>query len=458
MARGIKRRTFLAATASVLAGAGQGRGAAAGKLSAGQATVDITPPLGIEMGGFHRAPGNERRIRGIRGPTAVRALALQSGDSRAIVVSLDAACIDRAMADRVRARAARATGIPASAIHLACTHTHSMPSFCFLRQWGAVPADFMAAVEDRTVEAIGRAVQDLSPADLHVGKSRAAGGNHNRTTKTFKTDEQFGRDSSDAERWLDTTLHALIFQRAGKTPLLWYHFSAHAVCFADEQAGPDWPGTVAQLVRENEKLDPSFLQGHSGDVNPGDGKDWRGEIAQTTAAIYPALKAAIANAAAVPVDAIGLGRRDCGVPYDLPLFRQWLEEYRADPKKCVGGAWVDAGFAADWYKGNVGRNLSEAHLPITLGALRLGPVAMLFHPAELYSAYGLEIRRDSPAPHTLVVGYSDGIIGYLPDPNAYKAGEYAATTVPKILDFPPFTPTAGREMTAAAKELLRTFK
>ena len=81
---------------------------------------------------------------------------------------------------------------------------------------------------------------------------------------------------------------------------------------------------------------------------------------------------------------------------------------------------------------------------------------MLFHPAELYSCYGLAIRRDSPVADTLVVGYTDGIIGYLPDPKAYKAGEYAAIVVPKILDYPPFTPTAARQFTAAAMAMLKT--
>ncbi len=86
--------------------------------------------------------------------------------------------------------------------------------------------------------------------------------------------------------------------------------------------------------------------------------------------------------------------------------------------------------------------------------MQLGDVGLVFHPAELYSCYGLTIRRDSPLADTLVVGYTDDIIGYLPDPNAYKAGEYSAITVPKILDLPPFTPTAARALTAASIEML----
>ncbi|MEZ6079909.1 MAG: hypothetical protein R3C56_30820 [Pirellulaceae bacterium] len=33
-----------------------------------------------------------------------------------------------------------------------------------------------------------------------------------------------------------------------------------------------------------------------------------------------------------------------------------------------------------------------------------------------------------------MVGYTDGLIGYLTDAAAYRNGEYEALTVPKILD------------------------
>jgi len=80
---------------------------------------------------------------------------------------------------------------------------------------------------------------------------------------------------------------------------------------------------------------------------------------------------------------------------------------------------------------------------------------LLFHGAELYSFYGLKIRLDSPFLVTLAVGYTDDLIGYLPDPNAYKAREYAAVVVPKILELAPFTPGAAVEFTTAATALLK---
>jgi len=143
------------------------------------------------------------------------------------------------------------------------------------------------------------------------------------------------------------------------------------------------------------------------------------------------------------------------LPLDVPLMRARLERYQKDPSKCQSGTYVDARFAADWAKSAAQWPADRTTLAVPVSALQLGGTGLLFHPAELYSCYGLSIRRDSPLDHTLVVGYTDDLIGYLPDPNAYQAGEYAALTVPGILDLPPFTPEAGRGFTAGALKLLR---
>ena len=459
----LPRRTFLRAVAAIPATAGlalSGRTVRASTnstgLEVGEGVVDITPPLKVEMGGFHRKPGNERRVEGIRQSTAARALVLRLGDTQTVIVSLDIAAMGAEMVRRVQGEIARRTGVPTDAVRICATHTHSMPGFCYLRQWGAIPTEFMATVEKRIVEAVELAKADLAPAEVALGKARAKGGNFNRTTKTWKTDEQFSAESTDAERWLDTTVHALHFRRTGdKRDLLWYHFSSHPVCFADDQAGPDWPGMVAEMIKKDHNLSPSYLQGHAGDVNPGDGSPWRGDHQETSQAVYAALSAAMNGAQPIKVDRLQTASRQFDVPLDMALFKSWLDSYRSDPSACQSGPWVDAGFAKDWFEANSQRDLGSSHLPCALSAMQLGEVGLVFHPAELYSYYGLAIRRDSPFDNTLVVGYADGIIGYLPDPASYAAGEYAAITVPKILDYPPFTPAAAGEMSRAAVGMLK---
>ncbi len=459
----IRRRTFLAGTLGTgICSASLGIlpnvyavKANGGTFSVGEGVVDTTPPLGIEMGGFHRVPGNERRVEGIRQPTAARALVLQLGDAQVALISLDLAGASDEVARRIQQQVAVATQIPAANVRVCSTHTHSMPAFLYLRQWGAIPEDYMSTVENKAVEAVKLAQADLAPGKLLVGKSRAVGGNFNRTTKDFKSDDLFGANSTDSERWLDTMVRVLYFERSGDKPnLLWYHFSAHPVCYADEQAGPDWPGLVRQRVIESLHVAPSFLQGHAGDVNPGAGDPWRGDAEQTAQAVHAAIEEAMHNLKEVPVTTLRMQTTSHGVALNLDMFNAWLQRYRDNPELCASHDWVDAGFAQAWYESNFNRPSDRKELPVMISAMQIGEVGFIFHPSELYSYYGLAIQRSSPLSETFVVGYTDGLIGYLTDAAAYRNGEYEALTVPKILDIPPFTSTAAAELTAAVVQLL----
>ncbi len=423
---------------------------------AGEGRADITPPLGIELAGFHTPPGKGRIVTGIRQPAAARALVLRAKRTSVAIVSLDLCAGSRAFTQRVQRRVARLTGIPGGNIRLCATHTHSMPTLRFFRQWGAIAEDYLDLVEQRAAQAVVAAKQDLAQADLYLGRERVRGGNFNRTTKNWKTDEAFTKASTDHERWLDTLLQVLYFQREKpKASLVWYHFSAHPVCYTDGNAGPDWPGLVAEKMKARDELSPCFLQGHCGDANPGSGETSLGDPEKVSEAVYAALHHATNHSESVNVKDIGLARQTAALPLDLALLRDQLARYREDPSLCTKGEWVDAGFAQAWFASASKWPWRQTHCPMPMTALSLGEVALLFHAGELYGYYGLAIQCESPFAKTLVVGYADDLIGYLPDPTAYQAREYAALVVPKIMDLPPFRPEAASQLTAAAVRLLK---
>ena len=454
------RRTLLAAGAAfgMTAAAGRfGRAATADDLLVGSGSVETTPPIGVELAGFHRPPGNPRLVTGARQPSAARVIVLEKGPVKAAIVAIDIIMVSAGFARRFATAVEERIGIPADHVRVCATHTHSMPTFLSLRQWGAVPEDYQKRVMERAVEAVERAWHDRSAARLLVGSSRVEGGNSNRTVKPgqWQTDAEYGPASDDSRRWLDTMLHALVFERAtGKPPIIAYHFSAHPVCFHDSLSGPDWVGFVAEHCRTARGVDPVFLQGHIGDVNPGDGTKWIGEVEPTARSISKGLAAALDAAREMAVDCLESVRQPLELPLDLDRYREWLAAYRADPSACVKGPWVDPGFAADWFQSASAVKDPPRVRRTTLSSLWLGPLAMLFHPAELYSCYGLAIRRDSGAATTICVGYADDFVGYVTDPAAYSKGEYAALTVPKLLDLPPFTTETGRQFAAAATALL----
>lgn len=426
-------------------------------LTAGEGRADITPPVGTILAGFHYPPDQPRRATGARMPSQVHALHLRVGDAPAVVLlSIDIIAVSAAFTARVQGSIAEALGIARERVLLNVTHTHSAPSLLPLLQWGEVSTAYADTVAQACLAAARAAQADATEADCYIGMHRVEGGNSNRTRKPWKTDADFGPDASPQDRWLDTLLQVLYFLRAGDKPALaWYHFSAHPVCFQDTLTGPDWPGLVADLIAPANNVRPVYLQGHLGDVNPGDGTQWIGAAEPTSQAIARSLHHAIGHSEYVEVDALRLEHAPVELPLDLQRFRDDLAQYRDHPEQCIKDIWVDPAFAAAWYAQAQGWDLQRGSLPAPVTALRLGGVALLFHPAELYSYYGLELRTRSPFARTLAVGLCGDDVGYLTDPTAYEAREYAAIVVPKILQYPPFTPGAAAQLTAHALGLLQ---
>lgn len=423
-------------------------------LQAGQGTVDITPPIGIELAGFHKPAPQTRTVGGVRQNASLRALVIDVDGQRVAILSIDLCAMSTDFGVKVRERVAAATGIPADHVMVCATHTHSMPTFRVFRQWGAVPELFMAEVEAKCVTAVEAAIADLAEADAYAGTAPVVGGNFNRTTPTWKNTAEFTDASTDADRWLDTDLQVLQFQRE-KNNILWYHFCAHPVIWADDQAGPDWPGIVADRIETRLGVRPAFLQGHIGDVNPGDGTPWRGDAEETVTAVTEALYTAATHSHLVKFDSISLIRGTVKLPFDHGRLKDELAQYAADPAACTKGVWVDEGFAKAWYEEATRWSSPPMELESPVTALRIGDVAFLFHGSELYSFYGLQLRNSLPLDHVWVIGYTEDFVGYLPDPIAYDKLEYAAIVVPKLLDYPPFTPEVGREFTAQMKEMAK---
>ena len=70
--------------------------------------------------------------------------------------------------------------------------------------------------------------------------------------------------------------------------------------------------------------------------------------------------------------------------------------------------------------------------------IRLGPVEFLGAPLEIMQAIKNEVVAAAKAPVTLVMGITNGSMGYAPDKTAAARGGYAADIVPMIVGRMPF--------------------
>ena len=78
-------------------------------------------------------------------------------------------------------------------------------------------------------------------------------------------------------------------------------------------------------------------------------------------------------------------------------------------------------------QGGFPESVSDAPMfPIEIHVVRLGDVAIVTNPFELYLDYGIRIEARSPAVLTLLVQLSCQHSGYLPTARAIKGGGYSA--------------------------------
>ena len=143
---------------------------------------------------LHRPPDNPRRITGIRQGTSAQALWLACGDVQAAIVSLDMLDVSYEFTGRVQVEVARdghpglARPRPRHAMLTACPHSTS-------HQWGRSRGSTWPRWRSRSSKRAAW-LKAISPRPRPISaRPVPSGANFNRTTKKFKTDAEFTKDS-----------------------------------------------------------------------------------------------------------------------------------------------------------------------------------------------------------------------------------------------------------------------
>jgi hypothetical protein len=98
------------------------------------------------------------------------------------------------------------------------------------------------------------------------------------------------------------------------------------------------------------------------------------------------------------------------------------------------------------------------HISVPMAALLINDDVWLHLPGEVFTALGQAIAARSPFSRTVVTTLFGPFIGYLPDPEDFTAGGYAATLVPRILQMPPYSPAVGDALVDGAVTLLESLE
>jgi hypothetical protein len=438
-------------------------------MNAGACQLDITPKPGGEI------PGQwlKRIASHVRDPLAVSALALESRDRRAALVSCDVLSLKNRIVAELRARLALV--VDPEYLLLAATHTHTGPPICDALGSSADESCIQAVVA-AIEQAVRAAFQRLEPAAAEWATGAAPGFAFPRRWRMADGTVQMHPRKDDPnlvepEGQADDTLAVLRVTRPDGSPLaLAINFACHATFVGGAQFySADYPGVVRRTVQQalGGQVPVLYFNGPCGDVCQDDvanrdesrygeeamerigaqlaaraleisAQPFAAEPARsTTAASAPNLIAAARAVTRVAVRAVP--------PEDLHAAEVWAE----------GRSLSDIPNDAEQIKLRE-RLLVEQErraqpmLDIEVGGLRIGNAAVVALPGEIFAAIGRDLRGDSPFAHTAVVELANGCYGYVPTAEAFAGGGYETW----VCRSSRLAPDAGARLVEAGRRVL----
>lgn len=421
----------------------------------GFAKADITPRVGVELCGF--GPYLNRHSIAVRDRLWSRAMAVEVGKRRAVVISNDLVGVSRETTARVRALLRQEAGLPPEAVMVHCTHTHSGPTTFPLNGWGDMDAPYMEVLPGRLAGAALQALANLQEASLHHAEVPCEGIGLNR---------EYDRDAPPPATVLrddwrplrpeltDTTCHVLSAWSDDRLLGFASYFGCHPVvcCSATRYIHGDYAGVATNLLeREHPGSVGLFLQGAQGDVNTCFVHQPEQEsllALDIIAGRYArSVREGIETGQRVAVDSLNCVSHETEFSrrhWTRGQIRERLAEQetvtQAPGASDADGAVRMATVYAQAYRRLLQLMEEEKPLsgPTELQGIKLGPIALLGCPFETMQTIKNEVRLKAKSPVPLVMGITNDLLGYAPDRTAARRGGYAADTVPLMLGILPF--------------------
>ena len=367
------------------------------QLLAGTAVVDITPPL--EVGLLTTAVrGEYAPFTSVRLPLKARILVLESGERKLAIVSMDLLSLnDTSVGGWDKFKRGLAGELDPENIILTYTHTHCGP------ESGAVSALYLTDefkgwlknLQFSVRDSIHKACSVLRPCTIEHSCQVLEGYSLQRRVK--KDNVVVMSDSLQPippelmdQQPIDRRVNIISFRNDNSVVATVVHSICHPVhemCMT--HVSSDFPGEMCRRLEANGAYGmPMFLNGAAGDVNP------------PTVSLGPEYAKQHGYALANLVETSHSRKHTGGLLFEFARSQQQFAI-----RKNSGVSNAADGIAR-------------------ISAIRLGKIAMVFVPGELFTETALQIEKQSPFEHTIIVGFSENNIGYIPTAEAFRDGGY----------------------------------
>ena len=398
-------------------------------MRAGFGKYEITPPLGVELGGYGYYL--ERRAQRVLDPLYARAVLLADGDKRALIVACDLLGLSQEVAGEVFARV-KPLGVTEDEVMLVSVHTHTGPVVKDHEGCGVPDPDYVSGLAEMIARAALLAAEDLRDVESLSFFMRPLGGGqapakadeagqakHGFAAPPEGTGFTYNRAIQDGP--VDRTARGFIIRRTDAKPIAISNAACHAVFnTAIPEISADFPGQVNRLLDEA-GYHSIFLNGTCGDIDPAEKtRARRDAFAQAIAAVFSADEKPLQPAFSMRA-----------IPFELRTVVMTREERRAAVEAVVaahGGPDELASKPALVWE----RDMREKEAELTgreavkARCLLLGGVPVASMPFEGYTRIGEILRETAGRPDALVLGCQEEMLGYLPTKDDIEQGGYAA--------------------------------
>ena len=394
-------------------------------LHLGVAQRPITPPIGGYLYGYP----NPSRSTEVHDDLTVTALYLCDRDTKALLLSFTVCSLSTALCDRIATILEEKTGVPRTAILLHATHTHSGPSTTDSVGWGTTDNDYIESILiPAALAAAQEALTSPKPARMAVGTGECLLGINRRQIINGRSG--LGQRPGGIQ---DTTMTVIgFFSPMGKPLATAVHYAAHCTASGkNSEITRDWAGVMIDALAEESGAPVLFLQGPEGDIGP------RMPSGKTIG--EASVEDAVALGEIAACDALEIYEQ-LGHPEDVPLTVSHTilslplvaRPSKAEAEAILSrlkdtGAGVEAK-TADYYR-RVLASYEEGYreadaLPTPQTVLRLGDVALVSFPYELFCEIGLRVKAKSPFSHTLSLALTNGARAYFATEREIPYGGY----------------------------------
>ncbi len=433
------------------------RPVSAGELWVGAASVDITPDKPVALQGQFAL----RISKGVDNPLRASAVALETRQNgqvqdQAIFISCDLTSITEQLQQKLRDRLRQEMAdFDLRKLVLTATHTHTAPvvnsSWYEIPKQGVMqPSEYLDFLVDRLSQLANQAWKGRKPGGVSWGLGYAVVGHNRRTVYADGSAVMYGPtnrpDFQNFESGEDHDLEMLFFWDKENRPIA---VAINVACPSQEVEGLStinadfWHDVREQLQAKYQGLCVLGWPGAAGDQSP--------HLMYRKAAEQRMLRLRklsstqeIARRIVREVeDVLELTRQDIRseVPFVHRVEELQLPKRKITPEEAAAAqAEVDAlekktpPGPADharrvWHQKVVERyqlQEKEPNLTIELHVIRLGEVAIVTNPFELFLDYGLRMKGRSKAVQTFVIQLTAGSAGYLPTQKAVAGGGYSA--------------------------------